>query len=49
MVTYLPFLLVITVMGASFPLLVYADTYDNAVLKVNEKYPDCTISNNTIL
>jgi len=49
MVTYIPFLLTINLMGATFPLLVYSDSYENACAKANEKYPDCQISNNTIL
>ncbi len=49
MITCIPYLFMITIKGVTFPLLVYADTVDNAVIKVNEKYPECQISNNTIL
>lgn len=48
MVTYLPFLLMVTVKGATFPLLVYSDNIDNAFIKATAEYPGCQISNNTL-
>ncbi len=49
MLTVIPFLFIVRIKGTSFPLLVYADTYDNAVIKTNTAYPECEITNNTIL
>jgi len=49
MVTYIPFLMMIRYFGSQFPLLVYAENYEAACAKANEKFPDCEISNNTIL
>lgn len=49
MITYIPFLLMITIKGVTFPLLVYSDTVENASTKATLEYPNCEISNNTIL